>query len=295
MKTCIYVPLVTPFKENYEIDYEVLAEATKFVLNKGADGIYACGGTSEFSLLTAEERKRCLEVIIANAGGKEVIAHVGSQSMQEAVELAKHAYEAGASMLSAVAPYYYGYSFPQVKAYFKAIAHATPLSLMVYNAAQARSYSLAEMRELLEDEKISAIKYTGYDFFTLERLISGYPNKLFFTGADEVFLAGQAVGAAGAIGTTYNYFADKYILARKLFHEGKNTEALSIIHKLNDVTEAILTPDGLLATVKYIMSLQGLNILPISRPPFTKPDEKFLEKVKAAYEKSEEWFSKAGY
>ena len=43
MKTGIYVPLITPFKENGEIDYEVLAKATKFVLAKGADGIYACG------------------------------------------------------------------------------------------------------------------------------------------------------------------------------------------------------------------------------------------------------------
>ena len=44
MKTGIYVPLITPFKENGEIDYEVLAKATKFALEKGVDGIYACGG-----------------------------------------------------------------------------------------------------------------------------------------------------------------------------------------------------------------------------------------------------------
>ena len=54
MKTGIYVPLVTPFNESGEIDYEVLAQATKFVLAKGADGIYACGGTAEFCILTAE-------------------------------------------------------------------------------------------------------------------------------------------------------------------------------------------------------------------------------------------------
>jgi dihydrodipicolinate synthase/N-acetylneuraminate lyase len=149
MKTGIYVPLITPFKENGEVDYEVLAKATKFVLAKGADGIYACGGTSEFCLLTTEERKRCLEVIIANADGKEVIAHVGSQSTAESVELAKHAASVGANMLSAVAPYYFGYTFPQIKEYFRKIAHATELELMIYNAAQARDYSLAEMKELL--------------------------------------------------------------------------------------------------------------------------------------------------
>ena len=77
--------------ENGKIDYEALAEVTKFALKQGVDGIYACGGTAEFCLLTTEERKHCLEVIIANANGKEVIAHVGAQSTAEAIELAKHA------------------------------------------------------------------------------------------------------------------------------------------------------------------------------------------------------------
>lgn len=283
MKTGIYVPLITPFKENGEVDYEGLAKATKFALAKNVDGIYAVGGSSEFCLLTTEERKRCLEVIIANADGKEVIAHVGSQSTAESVELAKHAYKAGASMLSAVAPYYFGYTFAQIKEYFHQIAHATDLYLMIYNAAQARSYSLEEMKELLEDEKISAVKYTGYNFYFLERLIQAYPDKKFYTGADEAFLAGTAVGAHGAIGTTYNYYAEKYVEARQLFLQGKNAEALELVHKLNDITEAILTSGKLLAATKYMMTLQGLDILPISRQPFSPLTDKDKAVIENAY------------
>lgn len=285
MKTGIYVPLVTPFKAKGEIDYDVLAKAVKFVLDKGADGIYACGGSSEFNLLTTEERKRCLEVIIANAGGKEVIAHVGSQSTAEALELAKHAEKAGATMLSAVAPYYFGYTFAQIKEYFRKIAHATSLNLMIYNAAQARTYSLDEMRELLKDEKITAVKYTGYNFYFLERLIDDYPNKKFYTGADEAFLAGAAVGSHGAIGTTYNYYVDKYIQARTLFKQGKNEQALEIIHKLNKITECLISMNNnVIAATKYVMSLQGLDILPISREPFSPLTEENKAEIKAVYE-----------
>lgn len=285
MKTGIYVPMVTPFKANGEIDYDVLAKAVKFVLDKGADGIYACGGSSEFNLLTTEERKRCLEVIIANAGGKEVIAHVGSQSTAEALELAKHAEKAGATMLSAVAPYYFGYTFAQIKEYFRKIAHATSLNLMIYNAAQARTYSLDEMRELLKDEKITAVKYTGYNFYFLERLIDDYPNKKFYTGADEAFLAGAAVGSHGAIGTTYNYYVDKYIQARTLFKQGKNEQALEIIHKLNKITECLISMNNnVIAATKYVMSLQGLDILPISREPFSPLTEENKAEIKAVYE-----------
>lgn len=289
MKTGIYVPLVTPFKENGEIDYEVLGKATKFVLAKGADGIYACGGTAEFCLLTTEERKRCLEVIIANADGKEVIAHVGSQSTAESVELACHAAKAGACMLSAVAPYYFGYTFPQIKEYFRKIAHATELDLMVYNAAQARTYSLGEMKELLEDEKITAVKYTGQNFYFLERLICAYPEKKFYTGCDEAFLAGAAVGSYGAIGTTYNYYADKYIEARKLFKEGKNAEALAIINKLNSITECVISTPSMIAATKYVMSLQGLDIQPLSREPFSPLTEDDKANLRAVYEKESKW------
>ena len=284
MKTGIYVPLVTPFKQNGEVDYEVLAKATKFVLAKGADGIYACGGTAEFCLLTTEERKRCLEVIIANADGKEVIAHVGSQSTAESVELAKHAAEAGANMLSAVAPYYYGYTFEQIKEYFRKIAHASDLHLMIYNAAQARSYSLEEMKSLLQDDKISAVKYTGQNFYFLERLVHACPDKKFYTGCDEAFLAGAAVGSDGAIGTTYNYYADKYIEARRLFLQGENGRALDIIHKLNSITECILSTQSLTAATKYIMSLQGLDILPVSREPFSPLTEQDKTKIKQTYQ-----------
>ena len=288
MKTGIYVPLITPFKENGEVDYEVLAKATKFVLAKGVDGIYACGGTSEFCLLTTEERKRCLEVIIANADGKEVIAHVGAASTAEAVELAKHAKEAGATMLSAVAPYYFGYTFAQIKEYFYKIAHATDLYLMIYNAAQARTYTLEEMKELLQDEKISAVKYTGYNFYFLERLIAAYPNKKFYTGADEAFLAGAAVGSDGAIGTTFNFNADKYVEARKLFKEGKNAEALEIIHKANDMTEAVINSgNNVIAATKYVMTLQGFDVLPVSREPFSPLTDAVMQNIKSIYEKAE--------
>ena len=94
------------------------------------------------------------------------------------------------------------------------------------------------------------------------------------------------MGAHGAIGTTYNYYADQYILARKLFLQGKNKEALDVIHKLNDVTEALIVCGNLLAATKYVMSLQGLDILPIARPPFTPLEESVKAQLKEIYEKT---------
>ena len=187
-------------------------------------------------------------------------------------------------MLSAVAPYYFDYTFKQIKEYFHSIAHATSLNLMIYNAAQARSYSLEEMKELLLDEKITSVKYTGDNFFFLERLIDEYPNKKFYTGADDCFLAGQAVGAHGAIGTTFNYYAEKYIQAKEFFHNGKFQDALAVIKKVNGLTELMFEADSMLASTKYLMTLQGLDIAPISRPPFDYVTDEFKSKLREYYE-----------
>ena len=280
----IYVPLITPFDENGEVDYRGLAKATRFVLEKGADGIYACGGTSEFCLLSIDERKRCLEVILENAGEAKVIAHVGSCANRHAIDLAVHASQAGAVMLSAVSPYYFDYGFKQIKEYFDEIAQATDLPLMIYSASQARSYTLDEMSSILQNEKIIAVKYTGKDFYFLERLIYLFPNKKFFTGCDEMFLPGQSIGAHGAIGATFNTFADQYIKIKKLFADGKNTEALKLFNKINTFTQAYIDSGALMPAIKYVMGLQGLDIAVDSRKPFASLSEESERRLKILFE-----------
>jgi N-acetylneuraminate lyase len=100
-----------------------------------------------------------------------------------------------------------------------------------------------------------------------------------------MFLAGAAVGSHGAIGTTFNFFADKYVEARKLFNAGKNEEALAIIHKVNDVTETLVNVgNNVIAASKYVMKLQGFDVLPISREPFSPLTEADMNNIKAVYE-----------
>lgn len=187
-------------------------------------------------------------------------------------------------MLSAVAPYYFGYSFAQVKEYFHKIAHATKLNLMIYSAAQARTYSFNELKEIVADEKITAVKYTGSDYYMLERLIAACPDIEFYTGSDEMFLCGQAVGAHGAIGTTFNFNAEKFIECKKLFAEGKNVQALEMVRKINAMVTAVIADGTLLAATKYVMTLQGLNILPLAREPFAPLTNEMKDRIASIYQ-----------
>ena len=98
----LLVPVVTPFRADESVNYGELKKLVRKVLNEGADGIYVCGGSSEFVLLTHEERKEILETVISAADGAYVAAHVGAASTAEAVALARHAKKAGADLMMAV-------------------------------------------------------------------------------------------------------------------------------------------------------------------------------------------------
>jgi dihydrodipicolinate synthase/N-acetylneuraminate lyase len=79
-----------------------LAQLTKKVLDDGADGIYATGSSAETFLLSTEEQKKSIEVIVKAANGAEVIAHVGSVGTKNAIDLAKHAEKVGANGIASV-------------------------------------------------------------------------------------------------------------------------------------------------------------------------------------------------
>src|SRR5688572_20686135 len=82
-------PILTPFDVGGEVDEGSLRSLASFLLGSGVEGLYVCGTTGEFPLLTREERRRVLEVVLDEVGGRiPVYAHVGAAGTAETVELA---------------------------------------------------------------------------------------------------------------------------------------------------------------------------------------------------------------
>lgn len=280
-KNEIYVPLITPFNADGSVAYDKIGNAVEFVLKDGADGIYATGSSGECFILSAEERKKCLSAIIEAAGSAPVIAHVGNIGTEVTLDLLKHAERAGASYAASVPPFYFGFTFAEVKRYFSDLADSTALPFMIYNLTGiARAFSAEELLELLDHKNIYAIKYTDKNYYVLERLKNS-TDKLIYSGADECFLPALTAGAHGAIGTTFNFMVDKYITIKKLFNEGKIKEAMAVQTSANNVTKLLVDGNGY-AVTKYIMQLKGLDIEPNVRKPFlplTLERKKIIEKI----------------
>ena len=269
----IYTALLTPFTKDDKINEKELAHLIRYNLSLGADGFYVCGSTAEALMLSAEERMEIMQIVKENAGGAKLIAHVGSLNERDAQKLAAYARELSYDLISSVAPFYYKFSFAEIKEYYIRLAESSGMKMLVYHFPAFSGVSMGsdEMASFLGDDRFVGIKFTSNDFFTLEQCKSKFPDKLVFNGYDEMMLSGLAMGADGGIGSTYNFMADKFVLIRKLFLEGKIEEARYVQNEANRII-AVLCKIGVMQAEKEIMNQLGFDFGDCL-PPFSKVSE----------------------
>lgn len=274
MKNRILVPLVTPFREDESIDYEMLKKLVRYELDSGADGLYVGGSSAECFLLTDEERKKVLETAVKAADGAFVVANIGSIGTAVAEDFAMHAARSGANVISSVPPFYFAYSFSEIASYYRDLTKKTGLPLMIYNIPSNThtKFSLGELESLLSEDGMDYMKFTDVDFFMLEQLKS-HTGKFIYSGKDEDFLSALAAGADGGIGTTFNFMVGRFIDIQKLYKEGKMQDAREVQHSVNELVCAVCEC-GLLASVKYMLELLGYPCGGARRPFARLTDEK---------------------
>ena len=277
----VFPALLTPFCADGSVNYKMLRELVRFNLDKGVSGFYVCGSTGEAFLLSQDERKNILETVLEEAGGKAaVIAHVGQIGEGFALDLAKHAKSAGADAISSVPPFYYGFSFDEIRKYYFDLAGAG-LPVIIYNFSVGGAKLTTEnVKEFLSDKRFIGVKHTSSDFYMLERLKAFRPNAVVFNGYDEMFLSGLIAGADGGIGSTYNFMAEKFIAIEKMFRQGDIAGAQAEQKRVNNIIEVLLKV-GVIPGAKTICKALGLDP-GVCRKPFaalSDEDEAWLLKV----------------
>ncbi|WP_300774566.1 N-acetylneuraminate lyase [uncultured Acetatifactor sp.] len=265
----IFPALLTPFDGQDRVDTEVLGRLVDYNLQKGVDGFYVAGSTAEVFLLDAKERLAVMETVSSRAGGKcTLIAHIGCISTKQAIEYAREAKEMGYDAISSVAPFYYKFSFEEIRRYYFDIVDAVDLPMLIYNFPAFSGVNLTtdNIREFLADDRFLGVKHTSSDFYALEQFKAGFPDKVVYNGYDEMFLAGLSMGADGGIGSTFNFMAEKYIEIRRLFQENDMSAAQALQREVNTILRALVEV-GVMQGEKAIM--EGLGFpLGQARSPF---------------------------
>ena len=264
----IFTALLTPFDNDNKINKSALEQLIRHNIKLGVDGFYVGGSTAEAFLLTREERKQVIQIVKEAAPNVKLIAQIGSVSEDEALELGLYAKELGYDAISSVAPFYYKFSFEEIKGYYCRLADAAELPMLVYHIPVLSGVNMGvnDLGAFLNDDRFIGIKYTSNDFFMMEQCKTAFPEKVLYNGYDEMFLAGLSMGADGAIGSTYNFMANKFVRIRQLFNAGNITEAQRVQKEANRII-AILCRLGVHRSEKEIMNQMGLDF-GACRPPF---------------------------
>ena len=188
--------------------------------------------------------------------------------------------------LSAVTPFYYPFSFEEIKQYYFDIIEATQNKMIIYAIPDLTgvNISINQFEELFNNEKIVGVKYTAPNFFLLERIREAFPDKLILSGFDEMLVQAVISGVDGAIGSTYNVNGRRARQIYDLAREGKVEEAYKIQHDTNNIIETVLSM-GIYPTLKEILKTRGIDGGVPKRPfsPFNEANRKELNQLIETY------------
>ncbi|HET6184218.1 MAG TPA: 4-hydroxy-tetrahydrodipicolinate synthase [Acetobacteraceae bacterium] len=276
--------LITPMRADGSVDEKAYAAFVDWQITEGTTAVVPVGTTGESPTLSHAEHKRVVEIAIEVAKGRvPVIAGTGSNSTEEAIDLTRHAKEAGADAALIVTPYYNKPTQEGMYLHFKAIADAVDLPIIIYNIPPRSvvDMSVETMARLAKHRNIIGVKDATANLarplHTRRACGAGFVQ---LSGEDHTALAFLAAGGDGCISVTANVAPRLCADMHTAWQDGRVTEAITIQDRLVPLHDALFAETSP-APVKYAASLLGKTSA-TCRLPLAPVSEATAQKVRAA-------------
>ncbi|ELY5143004.1 N-acetylneuraminate lyase [Vibrio vulnificus] len=255
----------TPFDSNNQVSYAVIDQIAALLIEQGVTGAYVCGTTGEGIHCSVEERKAIAERWVKAADGKlDIILHTGALSIVDTLELTRHAETLDILATSAIGPCFFKpSSVADLVNYCAQIAEAAPSKGFYYYHSGMSGVNLDLEQFLIQGEQripnLSGAKFNNVDLYEYQRALRVANGKFDIPfGVDEFLPAGLAVGAIGAVGSTYNYAAPLYLKIIEAFNQGKHSEVQALMDKVIALIRVLVEYGGV-AAGKAAMQLHGID------------------------------------
>ena len=270
------VAIVTPFKDNGEVNYEKFAELLDFQVENGTDAIIVCGTTGESSTLTHEEHLEVIRFCVEKVAGRvPVVAGTGSNCTETAVFLSKEAEQHGVDAVLLVTPYYNKATQNGLYRHFKTVAEAIKIPVILYNVPSRTGCNLLPetvVKLCTEVENIAGVKEASGNIAQVTRLMAMADSKVdLYSGNDDQIVPLLSLGGKGVISVLSNV-APKIthdICAR--FFEGDVKGSRELQLKAIELCEALFCEVNPIP-VKKALNLMGKEVGSL-RMPLTDMDE----------------------
>ena len=279
------VAIVTPMKENLEVNYDKLEELIEWQIDQGTDCIIIAGTTGESSTLTTEEHSEVIKAAVRFVNHRvPVVAGTGSNCTREAVYLSKEAEEAGVDGLLAVTPYYNKATQGGLIQYYTEIAEAVKVPVIMYNVPGRTGCNiLPETAATLfkNVENIVGIKEATGNVAQAAKTMYLTDGKIdLYSGEDAIVVPLMAIGAAGVISVWSNVAPKDVHDMCVAYAAGDVKKAMEMQLKAQPLVDALFSEVNPIP-VKKALNLMGKEVGSL-RSPLTEMTPAAAEKLAEA-------------
>ncbi|WP_339226874.1 dihydrodipicolinate synthase family protein [Oceanobacillus sp. FSL K6-2867] len=280
--------MITPMYENGEINLEGTKELTNFLIDKGVDCLYPLGTTGEMFKLSVSERKRVAEAVIQTANNRvNVFIHVGAMNQRDTIDLAQHAYEAGADGIGVVTPAFFSANDYEIEEYYATVSKKLPSDFPIYLYSipqlSGNELSIPVVKKLVEKyENIIGIKYSYPDFVMLKDYLAvGNDGFSALTGADSLFLPALALGCDGVVSGVSCVFPEPFVEIYKAY-QNKELDRARELQRHADKLITLLKGGSNMSYFKKAIEYRGIQAGSVKAPQLdigSQEEKELIEKL----------------
>lgn len=258
----VYPAVLTPFKENGEIDFDMFAKNTEAQIKAGVQGIIIAGSLGDAAVLDTDEKFELLTYAIQIIAGRvPIILNIAENTTEHAVNFAVKAKELGADGLMLLPPMRYRADDREVVTYFKAVANATDLPILIYNnpVDYAVFVSTVMFDELKDCPTIVAVKESTRDLTNITRMKNKFGDRFkILGGVDTISLESILVGADGWVFGLVDAFPNETVAMYNYAVNGEYDKALEIYRWFMPLLELDIHPK-LIQYIKLAATAEGIS------------------------------------
>jgi 4-hydroxy-tetrahydrodipicolinate synthase len=254
--------LVSPVDSDGRVKTKVLAELVDDLIEAGVHGVTPLGSTGEFAYLRTVQRTDVVRATIEAAAGRvPVIAGVAATATGDAVNQARGYQKLGASGILAILESYFPLAEPQVESYFRAIADAVDVPVILYtNPPVLRSdLTLDVIARLSEHPRIRYIKDASTNTGRLLSIANRCPELKVFSASAHIPACVMLIGGVGWMAGPACVIPRQSVRLYELCREGRWAEAMELQRRLWQINE-IFARFNLAACIKAALEIKGYDV-----------------------------------
>ncbi|HEX9879437.1 MAG TPA: dihydrodipicolinate synthase family protein [Candidatus Binatia bacterium] len=240
----IVMPIMTPFREDGELDESMGCEIADFLIDGGVHALFLLGSFGQGPAMRTEQRKRFAEVIVEHTRGRvPIVLHVGTADVFSTVDLGLHARSLGCEAIAVVGPYYYSdHTEFEITEHYREVGSRVGMPLMVYHNPPYSGYDITPPMMLRLREQVPQIFGMKYSADSLDGALS-YVNQMpadfAIYGLASGLMPGALYGIRGTIVPTMISFPELAASLWRALEEGKLEEALALQKKVNEIRKTM--------------------------------------------------------